>query len=248
MSSLDKATQRPLELSIDWRAGQLRLIGELDRFRVERLTDAVSALDIAPHSLLIVDVSELTFCDVEGLHALARVRSQALGRGRRIVLVNASSLLVRMLQLAGLGDLVVTTSADRSASYAEHCRPREGGPEAHADVEARAYCGPAHGQRWTVDASEPPAWVELPVSESSCLYRLVRQRRTGRPARDDLGNVLYVPMTGGSQAHVDAATTGLVLRFPGQRRRDGSTTASQQPGGDLGEKPSPTAGEPRRRP
>jgi hypothetical protein len=36
--------------------------------------------------------------------------------------------------------------------------------------------------------------VELPCGASSVLYRLVRQPRTGRPARDQLGNYLYVPM------------------------------------------------------
>jgi hypothetical protein len=62
--------------------------------------------------------------------------------------------------------------------------------------ESCAYCGPAHGQRWTVTEPQPPAWVELPVGASSAPYRLVGQPGTGRPARDQLGNYLYVPIVG----------------------------------------------------
>ena len=59
---------------------------------------------------------------------------------------------------------------------------------------ARAYCGPAHGQEWPIGPEGPPAWVELPCGRSSCVYRLVRHPRTGRPARDHRGNYLYVPI------------------------------------------------------
>ncbi len=69
------------------------------------------------------------------------------------------------------------------------------GPGTRPDSgRGRAYCGPAHGQQWPVIGREPPPWVELPCGASSVLYRLVRQPRTGRPARDQLGNYLYVPM------------------------------------------------------
>jgi hypothetical protein len=62
--------------------------------------------------------------------------------------------------------------------------------------QARAYCGPAHGMQWTVAGQEPPAWVELPWGASSVLYRLVRRPHSHRPARDQLGYYLYVPLTG----------------------------------------------------
>ena len=52
--------------------------------------------------------------------------------------------------------------------------------------------------------AEPPAQVELPGGASSALYRLVRQPGSGRPARDQLGNYVYVPTigAGGEQSHV----------------------------------------------
>jgi hypothetical protein len=79
--------------------------------------------------------------------------------------------------------------------------------------QGRAYCGPAHGQQWPVIGREPPAWVELPCGDSSALYRLVRQPRTGRPARDQLGNFLYVLMTGDRTAP-PADAEPRVIPFP----------------------------------
>lgn len=84
--------------------------------------------------------------------------------------------------------------------------------------EARAYGGSAHGQQWPVRGHEPPAWVELPVGASSCFYRVARQPRTGRPARDHLGNYLYVPIveTGGTENRSHPAK--VVDFLPGGRR------------------------------
>lgn len=91
-------------------------------------------------------------------------------------------------------------------------------------AQGRAYCGPAHGAQWPVTDGRPPAWVELPCGTSSALYRLVRHPRTGRPARDILGNLLYVPMVGDHSASHDD-TPGRVIPFPIGRGRDGSTRA-----------------------
>jgi hypothetical protein len=77
--------------------------------------------------------------------------------------------------------------------------------------DARAYGGPAHGQQWALEENEPPAWIELAIGAASCLYRLVRQPRTGRPAHDYLGNYLYVPIAAMSPAADEECR---VLRFP----------------------------------
>ena len=59
---------------------------------------------------------------------------------------------------------------------------------------AAAYCGTAHGAEWTVDGSlPPPDKVELWISDSPVWYRLARHPRTGRPAKDWHGRLLYVP-------------------------------------------------------
>ena len=87
--------------------------------------------------------------------------------------------------------------------------------------QGRAYCGPAHGQQWPVIGLEPPARVEVRCGASSALYRLVRQPRTGRPAHDQLGNFLYVPMAG-EHSVPPADTDARVIPFPPGGRPDGS--------------------------
>ena len=91
--------------------------------------------------------------------------------------------------------------------------------------QARAYCGPAHGQQWPVIGREPPVWVELPCGASSALYRLVRQPRSRRPARDELGNLLYVPMTGD---HIAPSTDDAprIIAFPQDGEADGPCPTS----------------------
>lgn len=59
---------------------------------------------------------------------------------------------------------------------------------------ARAYCGPAHGQCWTVDAEvelQPVVWLG---GAESAPYHVTLDPATRRPARDRLGNVVYMPV------------------------------------------------------
>ena len=59
--------------------------------------------------------------------------------------------------------------------------------------QARAYCGPAHGRSWTLSPdTTPPATVELRVGGQHFHYRLVYNPLTRRPAKDHLGNYLYI--------------------------------------------------------
>jgi hypothetical protein len=62
-------------------------------------------------------------------------------------------------------------------------------------ARGRAYCGPAHGRSWTLThETTPPETVELVVDGQQCHYRLAYNPLTRRPARDHLGNYLYVAM------------------------------------------------------
>jgi hypothetical protein len=59
--------------------------------------------------------------------------------------------------------------------------------------QARAYCGPAHGRLWPLTpGTTPPGTVDLMVDGHRALYRLVYSPRTRQPARDHLGNYLYI--------------------------------------------------------
>ena len=80
--------------------------------------------------------------------------------------------------------------------------------------QGRAYCGAAHGQQWTIVDGDPPDWVELPIGASSVLYRLARQPRSGRPARDQFGNYLYVPMHADASPPPPEQSAARVIAFP----------------------------------
>jgi hypothetical protein len=60
---------------------------------------------------------------------------------------------------------------------------------------AKAYCGPAHGLTW--QRQGPTSWPPRIVLASRAgpqEYRLVHDPRAHRPARDHLGNTLYMPV------------------------------------------------------
>lgn len=62
---------------------------------------------------------------------------------------------------------------------------------------ARAYCGKAHGISWTVIQDQAPEKVAVATSHGTAAhsvsaYQLVRQPRSGRPAKDSQGNYLYL--------------------------------------------------------
>ncbi len=81
-------------------------------------------------------------------------------------------------------------------------RPGAGpGPEAPAQWRARAYCGPAHGYSWSISgtATPPILWEDPPV-EVSVRYRLVHHPLTHLPARDQRGNLIYMPVRYGFES------------------------------------------------
>lgn len=60
--------------------------------------------------------------------------------------------------------------------------------------QCRAYCGPAHGQSWTIEAgATPPAAVKM-SADPQVVYRLIYRLDNGQPALDHLGNYLYMPV------------------------------------------------------
>ncbi len=85
----------------------VRFVGELDLTDAARAKEAglaaVSALD-SDGSALIIDVSELSFCDSSGLHALEAIREQANATDHVVVLRRPQRLLRRVLHLTGLDE------------------------------------------------------------------------------------------------------------------------------------------------
>jgi len=83
----------------------VRFIGELDMAVADRAEDAgvaaLSGLD-DDGSALVIDVSELVFCDSSGLRALLAVRQKAAAAGHRLTLRRPSDTLRRLLLLTDI--------------------------------------------------------------------------------------------------------------------------------------------------
>ena len=66
------------------------------------LRDAVARLDAPRHQSIELDLSAVTFVDSSGIGALVRAHRVADDAGARIVLVDPSHPVVRVLALVGL--------------------------------------------------------------------------------------------------------------------------------------------------
>jgi anti-sigma B factor antagonist len=86
----------------------VRLVGELDMSNAEYVEQAaigtLSGLE-SDGSRVIVDVSELTFCDSGGLRALLAIGAKAASAGHPVTLRKPSKMLRRMLELTDLRQL-----------------------------------------------------------------------------------------------------------------------------------------------
>lgn len=67
-------------------------------------------------------------------------------------------------------------------------------PDGDGPQRACAYCGEAHRYRWTIPGGTPPEVVDLAVATGTLPYRLVRHPRTGEPARDAHGALVFIPV------------------------------------------------------
>ena len=81
---------------------RVTLTGEIDAETGASLRDAVASFDPRRHQSIELDLSAVTFVDSSGIGALVQARRVAEKGGARIVLVNPSHTVVRVLALVGL--------------------------------------------------------------------------------------------------------------------------------------------------
>jgi anti-anti-sigma factor len=88
----------------------LDLGGELDLCTVREIPrDAYSSRPDL--TTVLVDLGELTFCDLTGLRALMTFRRIHEAQGREVVVVRATPFLRRLMRLCGISDRLETARA-----------------------------------------------------------------------------------------------------------------------------------------
>lgn len=97
--------ERP-ELSIAVRRtadeAVLRLAGEIDMLTAAQLSDAVHEVLVNAPPRVVLDLSEVSFCDSQGLGTLVVLTRKASQAQSLLVLTNVGEFLLRVLDITGL--------------------------------------------------------------------------------------------------------------------------------------------------
>jgi len=103
-----------LEINIERRDDGVvvRVGGELDMQSAPDLSDQLSQLLEAGEHHLVLDLTDLTLLDSSGLAALLGAHQSAQSRGASLVLRSPNERIIRLVNIAGLGD-VFEISASR---------------------------------------------------------------------------------------------------------------------------------------
>ena len=97
----------------------LRLAGELDLSTAPELNAAIDRLTAEGERHLLLDLSELTFCDSTGIAAFVRGDNRAAADGGWLRVTGATGRVARVLQVTGLAEVLSyepETSGPRSPS------------------------------------------------------------------------------------------------------------------------------------
>ncbi len=83
----------------------LRLTGDLDLAQADQLVERASAeLRARPDGAMVLDCSDLEFCDSSGIRALLRIEQAAAEVGRPLIIRDPRRQLRRLLELVDLLD------------------------------------------------------------------------------------------------------------------------------------------------
>lgn len=95
-----------LVVSMDEHAHTVMASGELDFSNAHQLQDAVSAIELDGHREVVLDLTDLTFCDVRGASTLVSASRLIASNGGRVTVRGASGLPRRILALTGVDTVV----------------------------------------------------------------------------------------------------------------------------------------------
>ncbi|CAM5278503.1 hypothetical protein SAVIM338S_00098 [Streptomyces avidinii] len=101
----------PVDVETQGQHVTVHVGGEMDIDRAPLLYEAVRTLIIQPDCPpdVVIDLTDLRFCDSSGLSALVRARLTAEEHGRRIVLHAPNRQMRRLLELTGVNQLFPIT-------------------------------------------------------------------------------------------------------------------------------------------
>lgn len=92
---------QPSRISIDDRPDRLTVVGVVDSHTASQLRDAIQAHGSSPDDL-VLDLAAVDFIDSSGLRIIVNAHSELDSAGRRLVLVNTSDAVARLLEITGL--------------------------------------------------------------------------------------------------------------------------------------------------
>ena len=101
-----------LEIALDdGDARVIRLIGELDLDSAPRSRESLdAAVTSASQPMVVLDLSELTFCDSSGVRVLLALHRLAAEAQRDLRIRDATSAVAQVLNLTGADRVLLTTS------------------------------------------------------------------------------------------------------------------------------------------
>ncbi|MFD0692006.1 STAS domain-containing protein [Actinomadura fibrosa] len=100
----------------------LRIAGDLDFNTASGLREEVRRVPLDPGRLLILDLTDLTFCDSSGISALIAARNRAVAAGAGIALAAVPPNTARILGIVGL-DKVFPIHPDAATAAKTHETP-----------------------------------------------------------------------------------------------------------------------------
>ena len=86
------------------------LAGEFDTTRETELLHTVMQLDLPTSTVVQLEMSRVTSADIGGLRGILAARAYLTGRGCELELLHPNGRLQRVLDVTGLGELLIVDS------------------------------------------------------------------------------------------------------------------------------------------
>ena len=95
-----------LESRVEGDRAIVTVRGDLDLQVAERVVNEIAKVEERSPTLLVLDLSGLSFLDSSGMGVIAAAQARAIEAGRRIVLVKPPYTVRRAFELSGFDDVI----------------------------------------------------------------------------------------------------------------------------------------------